>query len=290
MLIIGSVALSHHTEVRDRKVMDLDAIVSLDEFSDMISEYTRSGNMVGIFQPTPTTCAIKFKHGTFEQSIHEYTIATPGDSNDLILQHSNGQKFASLDVLLMLKMSHRYKKNSPHFMKTMRDIHFLRECGAKVTDDLKSILKLREQETYTYSHPKLNQDKDNFFVKDESFYVWDHDDIHVAVKTLDKPAYLYFQPVESEVMTSKKMWNECSDDIKCRAGLEESYVLAIERSLVPSPGVLTVSKPLTRLWKRSAPVSLRDGSESIVGNTTVSSSQCTTMTLLRSLKLPRTLD
>lgn len=259
MLITGSVALNTHLALnvwkdcapamtflkKGRIPKDLDAIVTPDEFKTILGGFMAEKKILDILQTAPNCYALKLR-GT-DIGIHEYTIAYPGSSDALILEHSKvpegTQDHVSLEVLLLMKMSHRYKRNSPHFAKTMTDIKFLRdELKVEVapTEELKAILKLREKETYTYKHPSLSQSKGDFFVKDESFYVHDHDDIHLAVKTLvDKPAYQYFQPEGSEVQTSKKMWDKCPLDVQLRAGLEESYVLALERSLVPKPGVLT---------------------------------------------------
>jgi hypothetical protein len=244
MLIIGSLALKHHVPSFDRRIMDVDFISTRQEYESTLNDYKKVKGLLGAFYPVSgETMIIKLNSCSSDglPSIREYNIAYEDTSNKMILDYCEGLTHAPLNVLLLLKMSHRYKKNSPFFLKTMQDIHYLRSLGATLDNDpvLQEILKVREKETYTYDHPKLNQNKDSFFVQDESFYVYDHDDIHAAVATLDKPAYLYFKPENSQVMVSKKMWDQCSLDIKLRAGLEESMVLALERSLVPCPGVLT---------------------------------------------------
>ncbi len=241
MLLIGSQALKHHIPSFDRVSKDTDFVCSKLEFEEISKYFKKNKNLMGLY-PVSGTCIVAKTVNDFtkNQDIYEYNIAYEGTSNKMIFDYCNNESHASLNVLLALKLSHRYKKNSPHFLKTMEDVHFLRSVGANVKDEkLAAILKVREKETYDYSHPSLMQDKDNFFVKDESFYVWDHDDIHKAVATLDKPAYMYFKPNDSEVMVSKKMWDECEHHIKLRAGLEEAMVLATERSLVPHPGKLT---------------------------------------------------
>jgi hypothetical protein len=141
--------------------------------------------------------------------------------------------------LLLLKLSHRYRKDSPHFLKTMRDIQFLRNKGVSVPEAWLPLLKEREKETYSYAHPKLNQDKKSFFDNCNSMYVYDHDSIHRAVAMEDTPAYTKFSEDGQEVKSSRKKWEQCSHMTKLLAGLEESYVLALERSLIPLPGVLT---------------------------------------------------
>lgn len=140
----------------------------------------------------------------------------------------------SIDVLLMLKESHKYLKNSPHFLKTMNDIKILKEAGAKFDPRYAEWYKIREKETYDYSHPDLTVDKDNFFNKNESFYVYDHDTIHEAIKFLDKPMYTKFIADGEQVKCSKDKFDELSETEKMMAVLEESYVLALERSLIPS--------------------------------------------------------
>jgi hypothetical protein len=57
-----------------------------------------------------------------------------------------------------------------------------------------------------------------------------------------KPAYEYFKPDDSQVMVSKEMWNDLPLNLKLCAVIEESMVLAIERSLIPFPNSLTVDQ------------------------------------------------
>jgi hypothetical protein len=74
-------------------------------------------------------------------------------------------KVADIELLYMIKMSHRFLKNTPHFKKTMDDIWFLRnEFGCS---DVKSYLisdyKVRQKFTYDYALPTLNKKKVDFF-------------------------------------------------------------------------------------------------------------------------------
>lgn len=141
------------------------------------------------------------------------------------------------DFLYMLKMSHRYKKDSPHFLKTMEDILFLRRQGCTIQPEWMEFFKQREADTYTNALPKLNQSKADFFDNTTSIYTLDHDSIHEAVKHLDKPAYEYFKPDQNEVMCSKDLFFSQPEEVRLLAGLEESYVLSIERSIHPYPNV-----------------------------------------------------
>lgn len=142
--------------------------------------------------------------------------------------------FATKEVCLMLKLSHRFLRNSPHFWKTMKDIAILKaHLPQGLSDWLIPILKKREVETYTYSHPKLNTTKENFFKDDNIVYTYDHDELHQIVKLLDKPAYEYFKPNENEVYCSSELFANADNAIKIAAVYEESCVLALERALVP---------------------------------------------------------
>ena len=177
----------------------------------------------------------------------EFDLITPGSSNELLSDLVKGDDdtfetsfglVPNLDLLFTLKSSHRHKKNSPHFWKNLRDYHRMKGAGAKVRPEYQDFLKLREKETYTYAHPKLMQDKKGFF--DASVqYTYDHDSIHRAVALQDKPAYTYFAKENEEVFSSKHKFMEQSREIQLNSVVEESAVLAIERSLVPFPGAMT---------------------------------------------------
>lgn len=141
-------------------------------------------------------------------------------------------------IVYLMKYSHRFKKDSPHFEKTRNDIRVIEEQHEGVRQTmladpvLSSILKSREAATYTNQLPKLNQGKKEFFT-DSVPYVYDHDTIHEAVKHLDKPAYMYYMADNAQVMCDKQRWEALSHQTKLLGVLEESYVLAIERAIVP---------------------------------------------------------
>ena len=151
---------------------------------------------------------------------------------------SVGMLAASLNLLYELKMSHRYLKNSPHFLKTMNDIHFLRKEGAVIEDQ--EFFKAREKETYQYAHPNLDVKKNEFF-KDEAFYRFDHDTIHEAIKLGSQPAYKLILDDGADVKCSFDKWNALDHEQNLQCALEECYTLALERSLIPND-----FKPLPR--------------------------------------------
>jgi hypothetical protein len=148
------------------------------------------------------------------------------------LQH-DGHLIAEPNLLLTLKMSHRFLKNSPHFLKTMKDIWYLRMLGATVPESLTDWLKRRSKVTYDYGHPSLKRNKENFFSNDEVPYIYDHDTIHESVKTFSTPAFELIKDDAAEVFCSKEKFMAQPEEIKLATVLEESLTLALERSQIP---------------------------------------------------------
>lgn len=186
--------------------------------------------------------------------IIEAEIAWPGSLSEELLELIKTNKFTKrwnvndrkqqtdsaillphLHVLYMLKMSHRFLKNSPHFLKTLEHAQMMEAFGAFIQPEHFDFFKRREAATYNYKHPALNVSKSDFFNGDGVRYVYDHDSIHEAVKHLDRPAYTYFKPIGSEVMCSREMFEMLPLRIRHLAVLEEAYVLAAERSQLPFP-------------------------------------------------------
>lgn len=152
--------------------------------------------------------------------------------NRMVLE-SKDSRHASLDWLYFLKMSHRYKKDSSHFLKTMQDIHLMRMAGAKMPEGSEELFALREKETYTNKLPDLTVDKDKFFKKTEDFYVYDHDTIHEAVAIFDKPAYTHYVADGEQVKCDRAKFDALPHEMKLAGVVEESYVLALERAIIP---------------------------------------------------------
>lgn len=243
MLLIGSQALKYHIYL-NRKCKDYDVICTHDEFQTWIK------GQQNILACYPTNNGKKIIVKTHE-NIYEFEIAWENSTAKQLLDFQGFCKYkyiddlnldcyvASLNILYTIKMSHRFKKNSPHFLKTMRDIWLMRQWGAKIPEYLQNWFKLREKETYNYSHPKLNQSKKDFFDPGQGVkYVYDHDSIHECMKHLDRPAYTYFKENQAEVKCSKQTFYSVSEEIRLYSVLEESYVLALERSQIPFKGLI----------------------------------------------------
>lgn len=241
VLLIGSNALREWGIQIERPNLDFDLIAPMDSIKEIIAanptrfakiQHSEDANHLFLFPAQK------------DDRIFDIEIAWPETvSQELIdLVRLNGLcKVADNDwlavhpsVVLALKLSHKYKKNSRHFTKTMRDIQQLQALGFKVPKVLSDWLKRRKKWTYNYKHPKLEGNtKKDFFNDDGIKYVYDHDSIHVAVKHLPQPAYRYFQPDGEEVHTSKEDFFAQPTQVQLLAVLEESYVLSLERAIVP---------------------------------------------------------
>lgn len=233
MLVIGSVALNEYDALqRNRKMRDTDYICTFDEFRDWCDEFKPKR-----VEPIHQGKKYVAQH---DSKIHEFEIAWPDSSGELLLELIKDQPFArnrrytyaDPELVYTLKMSHRFLKNSPHFNKTMDDIIHLRGHGIRIPKYLKQWLKIREKETYFYRHPSLKQSKKDFFNGDGVDYVYDHDSIHVAVKHGERPAYTYFKAEDADVYCLQEKFEKLDDAIKLNSVIEESYVLAIERCLL----------------------------------------------------------
>lgn len=231
MLLIGSQALVEQGFDIGRKPNDMDMICTYGSFNAF---FKRNRNRIRHCVPLSGT---KYHIVDSDGFNYEFEIAWPNTAAHALLIHLNalGEEtvVSPLQVLLALKLSHRYLKNSPHFLKTMRDIWALRKAGVELDNWLLDWLPWRERETYVYSHPKLDVSKSDFFSGDGVEYVYDHDSIHEAVAIRSKPAYTFYMKDGSEVMTSREKFFSASEQIRLLGVYEESCVLALERSQIP---------------------------------------------------------
>lgn len=239
MITIGSYACDHLLSSRQNGTeRDVDFMCTENEYT--IAKKVLLSQGASIIHEKEFTRAIKGADYIFE-----FMIGKDGNSTEQLLQYCNnkedGKLFgesAPIDVLYLLKMSHRFLRNSPHFLKTMKDIKKLRQLGASIPEELQSVFELREKETYTYSHPVLDVSKNQFFDGDGIDYIYDHDTIHEAIAIGDIPAYRHYMKDGSEVMTSKQKFFSVPETIRLLGVYEETCVLALERSQIPFGGTM----------------------------------------------------
>lgn len=244
MILIGSRALALRApSVLQRKPLDFDFVATQEEANAWVEA---NRHKVGATKVYPEKDGKKL---IIEGSTNiEFDIIQPGNSSEMLQQLVEGNSESiqtpfgwvpTFDMLFTIKSSHKYLKNSPHFWKNAMDYHIMKRLGAQVRPEYQAFLKLREKETYTYAHPKLNVKKDDFFKDDSIDYKWDHDTIHQSVARFERPAYTYYMEDGAQVNCSKAKFFEVSQEIRLAGVVEEAAVLAIERSLVPHPGTWT---------------------------------------------------
>ena len=236
-LLIGSEAMKYHG-LLNRKSNDIDFICDFESYKLLRKMYKKlvpfTKSKVGLFNPNEKPCEVEIAWSDSGSSI--WLLDLVKRYKHLATQTDEDTYVASPDLLYTLKCSHKYLKDSPHFLKNLNDYNLLKESGCKVPSFLKSWLKLREKETYTHKRPRLKDiSKKEFFNPNSGVpYKYDHDTIHLSVKHLDEPAYNYFKPDKSEVHCSKDMFFTCSEEVRLYSVVEESYVLALERSQIPT--------------------------------------------------------
>lgn len=241
MILIGSRALSLRapSALHGRRPVDFDFVCTKAEFDAWCEKNKEKVHAKKIYSVKDET-----KWIVEGDSNCEFDMIQPGNSNDLmdklVRQDCIETPFGmvpNLDMLFTIKSSHKYLKNSPHFWKTVQDYHVLRRAGCTVRPEYQEFFSLREKETYTYSHPKLNVNKDSFFKDDSIDYKWEHDTIHQSVAIFERPAYTYYMKDGEQVQCDEEKFLTLPEKYRLAGVVEEAAVLAIERSLVPHPGV-----------------------------------------------------
>lgn len=250
MLLIGSLAASWHG-LTDRRAKDTDYICTLNQFKSWCGQFEK-GFITRCVPLSDTKIHVRDKYGwNYEFEIAD-EVSNPTAWKLMEVEGAlNYPMHASPVSLLALKLSHRYKRNSPHFLKTMRDIQHYRSLGIQLTEWHKGWLVEREKATYVYSHPKLNVTSKDFFNGDGVTYIFDHDSIHEAVALVNIqdcnwPAYKSYMKEGSEVMTSKQKFFDVSEETRINGVYEESCVLALERSQIPFN--MMPSEPGSPVW------------------------------------------
>lgn len=236
LALIGSRALNHWVSSENQRTPnDLDIVGTYEEIDAFVKQIRRLEKVKAQY-PFDSGKKVFIKT---ENRIIEAEVAWDNSNSlklhqmiqqDGVKQNIDGidMMVAPLNLLYTLKMSHRYLKDSPHFLKTMKDIQLMRKYLATIPQQYQEFYKERQAIQYNYKLPKLNQNKDSFFSGDGIVYEYDHDTIHEAVKFLEQPAYTYY--ADGEVWSSKEKFAQCSEEIKLYGVLEESLVLACERS------------------------------------------------------------
>jgi hypothetical protein len=240
MLIVGSKALTYHFPNLNRSVKDIDVIGNSNDIKYLINSLSPEKiietkyltTLVNIKNPNDffNTPNVEILNSDESESLKEYI---KYDTQDGRLD--NGLRYASPEVLLSLKKSHI---NFPvKFEKHIYDYNFL--LNTLKEDKLNKITKLNFKETEKrlgeLKTPSLKKSTKNFFGQSEGYvkYFYIHDDIHRVMAHYDRPIYEDMQRSETSAWCEKDMWEEFTFEKKAKCVLEEAYVIALERRIIP---------------------------------------------------------
>jgi hypothetical protein len=138
---------------------------------------------------------------------------------------------APVEILYSLKRSHRFLAR--HWEKHIRDYHLLKSWVGGV-DSIPEITKVKQAETkHTHKEPSLQKTKDEFFKDDVSNHTFEHDQIHEIMAHRKRPMFEYIKTDKTNVACSKEKWAALPEIDKRRCVLEEAYVIALERGVIP---------------------------------------------------------
>jgi hypothetical protein len=234
MLIVGSKALKFHFPNYKREVKDIDIIGYSDDVNtlcDLLSptEVKRGKNTVLLKNITNKT-------DLFNTDNVEVLLVDDSISLKKYMEYDKVSLFASPEVLFSLKKSHI---NFPiKFNKHIEDYLFLYNHfnGIDYLDDVTKLnFKETEERLGKLKTPSLKKSVKEFFGQSDgyvkSYFI--HDDIHRVMAHYDKPLYEMMQVDKNLAKCEKDMWNLFTFEDKCKCVLEEAYVIALERRIIP---------------------------------------------------------
>lgn len=134
-------------------------------------------------------------------------------------------------VLYTLKASHAAW--DIHWDKTMYDIQFFQSKKLQIDEELFVELYKDCEERYGKKRAYLNKSNDEFF-EDGVSRIYEHDSIHAAIAFHNAPLYELIKKDSTKALTSFDLFNQLSYGDKINLCLEEIYVTALERFLIPS--------------------------------------------------------
>jgi hypothetical protein len=159
---------------------------------------------------------------------HSHQLITENWS--LLSGYVSDEGFASPNLLYTWKMSHSYW--DVHWNKTTHDIIWLKKKGCRVIQPIHDVLYKVWEDVHGKKRANLNVTNEQFFTKTVK-RVYDHDMLHEAMKFSDRPMYEQLKKDPNRAWICKSMWDELSTELKRQTVLEEAYVIALERFVIP---------------------------------------------------------
>jgi hypothetical protein len=234
MLIVGSKALKYHFPNFPRSARDIDVIGFESDLNYLIN--LLHPKKVIKSEYTVLLKNIENKTDVFDSDSVEVLLAEKSESLKKYLEYSRGDLNAPIELLFSLKKSHIHFPIK--FKKHIHDFCFLNQVCDGV-DILEEITAINYDETEKrlgkLKTPSLNKSVDEFFGQSENYvkYFFTHDDIHRVMAHYEKPLFEKMQKDKTSAKCEKDIWRVFPYEDKCKCVLEEAYVIALERKILP---------------------------------------------------------
>jgi hypothetical protein len=242
MIIVGSKALKYYFPNIQREIKDVDVIGTQSDINYLCNAL--QPEKVRNTEHITTLINIQNKFGIWDTNNVEILNADASQSLRRYIDYDtksgnlgSGIRYASLEVIFSLKKSHIHFPIK--FDKHIKDYCLLYDY-LNGKDKLSDITKLNFKETESrvgkLRTPSLNKSTKEFFGQSNGYVetLFIHDDIHRVMAHYDKPLYERMQKDLSLAKCEKDMWETFTFEEKCKCVLEEAYVIALERKILPS--------------------------------------------------------
>jgi hypothetical protein len=250
MIIIGSRAMNVFYPGRTNEKNDYDVIMSQNTFADWIEFHKE--NIVSLMPRSANKFKAIVTNGS-KRVQYEIELGLEGTSSKYLLEHISescqnltegffGELFHVLNPKYQMITKRSHLIYPIHFEKNMEDYQaFKRELGDFELDGfMRHYQKLRVDEAkarYKQKTPKLNVTTEDFFSSKlavPNYFVHDH--IHDMMAHYDKPIFSMMQKDSSKAWCSKDMFYELPIEYQIKCVMEEAYVIALERYIIPQHG------------------------------------------------------
>lgn len=238
MLVVGSKALKYNYPNLDKIPKDTDVIGSKEDAQYLIELLNPSSSKEG--DGFISLYNIQNKNEIFDTMNVEILLTDNSVANTLYVEKEKakyGLKYATPETLFSLKKSHIHFPIK--FKKHINDYCFLSE-KLNNNDVLKDITKIAFSETEDrlgkLKTPSLMKSTKSFFGQSTKFVksYFIHDEMHEMVSHYDEPIYNRMLESKDSVKCLKSLWDNFSYEDKCKCVLEEAYVIALERKVLPA--------------------------------------------------------
>lgn len=157
------------------------------------------------------------------------------DGEGILDTYSFSEEVASLDEVYTLKVSHSpwVFAGLKNWHKHLTDIRRLSDTGAELVPELHRVAYKTWEVRKGKKLVNLNKTREEFFTSAVVRF-YDHDSVHAAVSLGHGPAFLKILADGSEVKTDERKFATLPTVLKEHLVFEETFVLALERELVPN--------------------------------------------------------